>query len=113
MVGEPPRAQGSPSRVVTYQPSSTDSSVLIGQSYGDLIAAHPFHPEAKSHGPDGLPCHKRTVGLLVRRPVITMETIVIGKEANDLVQVKGGLIDELKDVRTIYRQDRLEEAREM
>jgi hypothetical protein len=97
---------------VTYQPSSGDCSVLVGRSYGDLIAAHPFHPEAKGLGPDGLPCHERTVGLLHRRPVMVTEIIVIGKEANELDQVDSGLIDELKDVQTIYGRDRLGELRE-
>ena len=100
-------------RVVTYQPSGGDASVLMGRSYGDLIASHPWHPEAKSLGPDGLPCHQRTVGLLGRRPVIATDIAVIGKEANELEQVETGLIDTLEDVQTIYRRDRSEEVREM
>ena len=51
-------------RVVAYQPTSGDTSVVVARTYGGLVAAHPFHPEPKSLGPDGLPCHERTVGLL-------------------------------------------------
>jgi hypothetical protein len=104
--------EAAPARVVTYQPSPGDSSVLVGRSYADLIAAHPFHPEAKSLGPDGLPCHERTMGLLHRRPVMATEITVIGKEANELEQVESGVVDEFEDVQAIYRQDRSEEVRE-
>jgi hypothetical protein len=99
-------------RVVPYQPSAGDAATLVGRSYGDLIAAHPYHPEAKSLGPDGQPCDRRTVGLLGRRPVMATEITVIGKEANELEQVETGLIDDLEEVQTIYVQDRSEEFRE-
>lgn len=49
--------------------AARDAAVLVGRSYRDLIAAHPFHAGAKSLGPDGVPCHQRSVGLLGRRPV--------------------------------------------
>jgi hypothetical protein len=77
-------------RVVQYQPSAGDSSVVIGCRYGDLIAAHPFHPEAKSLDPEAMPCQQRTVGLLGRRSVVATETVVIGKEANDSSEWRPG-----------------------
>jgi len=98
-----------PFRVVPYRTTAGDAWMLMGRSYGDLIASHPWHPEAKSLGPDGSPCQRRTVGLLGRRPVVVNEVVVIGKEANELEQVETGLIDELEDVQTIYRRDRSEE----
>jgi hypothetical protein len=104
--------EGEPVRVVSYRPSSGDPSMLVGRSYGELIAAHPCHPEAKSLGPDGEECHERTVGLLGRRPVMAEELVVIGKEANELEQVESGLIDELEDVQTIYRPAPSDEFRE-
>jgi len=33
------------------------------------------------------------------------ETLVIGKEANELEQVESGLVDELEQVLTVYEQD--------
>jgi hypothetical protein len=100
-------------RVVPYQPSAGNTAVLVGCGYDDLIAAHPYHPEAKSLGPDGLPCRQRTIGLLDRRPVIGTEIIVIGKEANDLEQVETGLIDDLEvEVQMVYKRDRSEARRE-
>ena len=99
-------------RVVPYQPSAGGGAVLVGRSYEDLIAAHPFHPEAKSFGPDGVPCHRRSAGQLGRRPVVVTNTVVIGKEANELEQVESGLIDELEEVQTIYRADRSDALRE-
>ncbi len=100
------------SRVVPYHQSTGDTSVLVGRNYGDLMDAHPFHPETKSLGSDGLPCRQRTTGLLNRRPVVATETVVIGKEANELEQVETGLIDELEDVQTVYRRDQSEQMRE-
>ncbi len=99
-------------RVVSYQPSAGDASAFVGRSYEDLIVAYPFHPEAKSLGPDGQPCHQRTVGLMGRRQAVATGLVVIGKEANELEQVETGLIDELAAVQTIYRRDRSEEFRE-
>lgn len=103
---------GSPMRVVPFQLSSGDSTTLVGRSYADVIAAHPFHPEAKRLGPGGQPCTQQTTGLLGRRPVMTRWKLVIGKEANELEQVETGLIDVLADVQTVYEPDRSEELRE-
>lgn len=104
--------EGERVRVVPYQPSASDSAVLVGRSFGDLIAAHPFHSEAKSLGVDGVPCHQRSVGLLGRRSVVATETVVIGKEANELEQVETRLVDELEAVQTVYRRDRSDALRE-
>lgn len=103
--------EAAPSRVVSYQSSSGDPSILVGRSYADLIAVHPFHPEAKSLGPDGMPCHQATTGLLHRRPGVATEIVVIGKEANELELVESCLIDELDEVQTIYRQNCSKEIR--
>ena len=62
--------------------------------------------------PNGAPCRQRIVGLLGRRPVVATDSVVIGKEANELEQVKTGLIDEIEDVQTDYWRDRSEELRE-
>ena len=52
------------------------------------------------------------MGLLGRRPIVATETLVIGKEANELEQVETGLIDALEDVQTVYRRDQFDELRE-
>ncbi|MDP9364555.1 MAG: hypothetical protein M3Q10_10090, partial [Chloroflexota bacterium] len=54
------------------------------ESYGDVIARYQTHPEAKSLGPNGEVCGRRTVGLLQRRRVVLHELVHIGKETNRL-----------------------------
>jgi hypothetical protein len=103
---------GEPFRLVTYQPSSGDLQVLVGRTYNDLIAMHPFHPEPKSLGADSAPCHERTVGLLTRRPIVAIKRLHVGKEANELERVEAGLVDEVEQVLNVYEQDRREELRE-
>ena len=39
------------------------------QTYGDVIEAYEYHPEAKCADVTGQPCGKQTVGLLQRRHV--------------------------------------------
>ncbi len=57
-----------------------------------------------------MPCHKRTVGLLSRRPVMVAEKRYIGKEANELEGVEAGLVDELEEVLTSYDRDTWDEV---
>ncbi len=73
-------------------------------SYGDVIARHHTHPEAKSLGPDGTPCGKRTVGLLQRRPVELRDLVHIGKETNRLEAVEQGLMRNWDDVQLVFRE---------
>lgn len=103
--------EGPRHRIVTYQPTSGEEVVVVGRTYKDLVKAHPFHPEPKSLGHYGLPCHKATVGLLSRRPIIATEKRYIGKEANELEWVEAGLVDELEEVLTVYERDSWEEVR--
>lgn len=83
------------------------------QTYRDVLEGFLHYPKPKSAGSDGRPCDRQTVGLLGRRPVLDMETIVIGTEANELEQVAMGLIDELVEVQVISRQDWFKEIRQM
>ncbi len=99
-------------RIVTYQPTSGDGITVMGRIYGDLIAAHPHHPEPKCSRTNGVPCHEMTIGLMARRPVISLEKRYVRKEANELERVEAGLVDELEEVLTIYEQDRWEEVRQ-
>jgi len=40
------------------------------------------HPEAKSLGPDGMPCTEKTVGLLRRARIIAKDVVPVGKETD-------------------------------
>lgn len=47
--------------------------MVVGRTYGRLLAAHPFHHEPKIVGPERLPYHEGTVGVLSWRSVIATE----------------------------------------
>jgi len=73
-------------------------------SFADVLERYPSNPEAKSLGPDGMPCGRSTVGLLGRRPVIAGKIVLIGKESNRLEERRSGelTIDDLDLRLTIY-----------
>jgi hypothetical protein len=88
---------------VSVNPNHTaHADTVLGRSYRDIIEAHPYHPESKSLGPDGQPCHSQTVGVLRRRTVRVSAVRYIGKEANELEQVDAGLVDTLDEIQTVY-----------
>ncbi len=72
------------------------------KTYADVLAAYQSNPEPKSLGPDGLPCHRATVGLLVRRPVRAGPIRYIGKETNRLEEREAGLVHNLDDILLSY-----------
>jgi hypothetical protein len=76
---------------------------VIVKTYRTVLDDYRTHPEAKSLGPDGRPCDRRTVGLLTRRPVRVAAIHYIGKEANKLDERESGLVADLDDVLTEYR----------
>ncbi len=80
------------------------------QSYGDVIARYQTHPEAKSLGPDGAPCGKRTVGLLQRRPLVLRDLVHIGKETNRLEEVEQGLVHDWDEIQLVFREPRDDHA---
>src|SRR5256886_14792779 len=49
-------------------------------------------PDPKSLGPDGAPCSRGTIGLLMRRPVRAGSAVYIGKESNRHEEVDHGLV---------------------
>jgi hypothetical protein len=80
-----------------YTEIHTGDIVKLGSKYGDktltpqtishTIWKHFLHPEDKSLGPDGSPCHEYTRGLLLRRPVVAMLPFeYIGKEVERRTQ---------------------------
>lgn len=89
---------------ITTRDGVAGEGVARVQSYGDVIARYRVHPEAKSLGPDGRPCGKRTVGLLQRRPVSLGELVHIGKETNRLEDVEQGLVHDWDEVQLVFRE---------
>lgn len=87
-----------------YRIHTRESGVGVRvKTFRDVLASYPFHPEAKSLGPDGLPCGRQTVGLLGRRPVRPLSVVYIGKEANRLEDREAGLVHDLDEVQAEYR----------
>ncbi len=70
-------------RITTY--GMGGDGVVRVKTYGEVIEAYRVHEEAKSVGPDGQPCGKKTRGLLGRRSVAMLNGGKhIGKESNRL-----------------------------
>jgi hypothetical protein len=80
----------------------SDHQVIV-KSYRDVLDDYRTHPEAKSLGPDGKPCDRQTVGLLSRRPVKVAAVHYIGKESNKIDEAMSGLVTDLDDALTEYR----------
>jgi hypothetical protein len=97
---------GGPSyRITTEWTIEAESNSAIVQSYADVLRGYRLHPEHKFYGPDGQPCGRLTRGVLQRRPVhLTGHPALIGKEANRLDDVQGGLVGSLGEVLTEYTQ---------
>jgi hypothetical protein len=74
------------------------------QSNDDVVARYRTHPEAKSLGPDGMPCQRRTVGLLQRSPVLLGDLVHIGKETNRLEDVEQGMVHDWDEVQLVFRE---------
>ncbi len=72
------------------------------QTYRDVLNAYAHHPEPKRLGPDGRPCHRRTAGLLSRRPVTALETACVGKEAHRLEETAAGLVADVDEVQAAH-----------
>jgi hypothetical protein len=76
------------------------------QTFGEVIEAYEYHPEAKCADADGQPCGKQTVGLLQRRHVRINMITPIGKESNSLEEVEAGLVHDEQNVYTVYDDPR-------
>ncbi len=94
---------GEPYAITTRDVVSGEGIARV-QSYRGVIARYRVHSEAKSLGPDGLPCGKRTVGLLERRPVVLGELVHFGKETNRLEEVEQGLVHDWDEVQLVFRE---------
>ncbi|MGZ4804660.1 MAG: hypothetical protein ACXV9P_18820, partial [Acidimicrobiia bacterium] len=114
---------GSRYRIVTKQEAkgrSIDGTApvvfpgeVIVKTYRDVLDDYRTHPEAKSHGPDGKPCNRATVGLLSRRPVKAAQLRYIGKESNKIEEALSGLVTDLDEVLTEYRNPQQDSFRRL
>lgn len=84
------------------------SNMIHVGTYGDLVDEYAVHPEPKSLAPGGSRCRRSTRGLLLRRPVTAKRLMYVGKEANELEAVEGGLITDVSEIRNEYRDIRRE-----
>lgn len=89
-------------RITTDRQAPPEPDLVIVKDYATVLRNYRLHPEHKFHGPDGRPCRRSTRGVLRRRPVAVLETRHIGKEANNLDDVRAGLHGDLSDVVNEY-----------
>ena len=71
-------------------------------TYGDLLEAFAYHPEAKSAEASGTRCMKQTVGILRRRHFSIAALQHVGKEANRLDDVLAGVVHSVNEVMVYY-----------
>lgn len=88
---------------ISTQQVLRDQEIARVQSYGEVVDRYRVHPEAKSLGPDGMPCGKRTIRLLGRRPIRLGELVHIGKETNRLEEVEQGQVHDWDEVQLMFR----------
>jgi predicted nucleic acid-binding Zn ribbon protein len=93
-------------RIHTEGPPSPDSVKV--KTNRDVLDQYRSHPEPKSLGTDGTPCHRRTYALLQRRPVTATEIGYIGKEANRLEETTAGLIHNPGEILNTYNDPALD-----
>ena len=91
---------------ITTKGHHGDERTARVQTYGDVIEAYEYDPEAKCADADGQPCGKQTVGLLQRRHVRIDHITPIGKESNSLEEVEAGLVHDEQNVYTVYDDPR-------
>ena len=86
-----------PSRNYSIAPGkhrTPGSTVVVVNTYRDVLADYRTHPEAKSLGPDGRPCDRQTVGLLGRRHVTPISPLRHrGKEGNRIDEREARVAD--------------------
>lgn len=99
------RYSGKRFRITTKGPHGTRDTARV-QTYGDVIEAYEYHPEAKCADVDAQPCGRQTIGLLHRRHVRIEIITPIGKESNSLEEVQAGLVHDEQNAYTTYEDPR-------
>jgi hypothetical protein len=79
---------------------NSNPAAIRVQTFGDILDRFRVHPESKSAGPDGLPAHEKTVGLLGRLDIRAIAITHIGKESNLLEQQEEGVL--IADPQAVY-----------
>jgi hypothetical protein len=89
----------------TGRPHNTPGrTVVVVNTYRDVLADYRTHPEPKALGPDGKPCDKQTVGLLGRRHITPIMPLRHrGKEGQWIDQREAGVAD-LDTIHTEYHE---------
>ena len=95
------KATGTPYETRTHGFTGGEGIARV-KTYRDVLAEFAVHPEAKSAGPDGRPCGKRTVGLLRGLPVSSAYVVHVGKESNKLEAVEAGVEHDTDEIWTEY-----------
>jgi hypothetical protein len=100
---------------ITTEPSAgfARPGTVTVKTYQDTILEYATHPEPKSIAPDGSPCDRTTLGLLVRRPVSPTIVQHIGKESNRLEEAQLGLLDARDEPLNQYSDANLQIFREL
>jgi hypothetical protein len=108
------RYAGESYRISTTGPTGGPGFARV-QTYRDVLGDFRHHPEAKSADAFGRPSDRQTVGLLRRRDVHTVPTLLtyIGKESNKLEEVEEGIEHDLDEIMTEYADPRRDPWREL
>ena len=67
--------------ICLLDPTARTKKVEV-KCYGNILGEYRNHPEAKFLGPDGIPCHSQTSGLLQRSEIVVERIRYIGKETS-------------------------------
>lgn len=78
------------------------------RSFEDVLTDFVMRPEPKSASSSGVPCERKTLGLLQRRNVHVASIVCVGKETNRLESVQQGLVHDWSEVYTLYRNPELD-----
>jgi hypothetical protein len=90
-------------RITTDRTAPPEPDFAAVKSYADVLREYRVHPEYKFNGPDGQHCRRNTRGLLQRRRVdLACPPRLIGKEANNIDEVKAGRYVQLDEIITEY-----------
>lgn len=92
-------------RITTAMPGGGPGIAGV-KSLGSVASTYPYHPEPKRCSPDGHPCHRRTEGVLRRRPVHAAGLVCIGKEAHRLEE--RDLVASIDELQSVYHDPRRE-----
>jgi len=87
---------------VTTGPADGDVDAARVLTVDEVLAAYPYHADAKFLAPDGGAVTGSTVGRLQLRPVIAGRRHYLGKEANRLEEREAGLVHTLDEVQTEF-----------